>query len=93
MRWRRMAATAVRRPVVGERDALVGAVVDQLAVGEPLDERRDRAGGEAEGVGEHAGVRLGAVAREAVDRLQRFAFGLGQLSVHIRGFGASKPRL
>ena len=61
MRWRRMAATAGPPALGGEGDALVGAVVDQAPVGQPLDQGGDRAGREAEPVREGARVGLGAV--------------------------------
>ena len=82
MRWRRMAAMAVCCPSGVKRDALVGAVVDEAAVGEPLHGGGDGAGGEAEHVGERAGVRLGAVSGQAVDGLEGLSFGLREGVVH-----------
>jgi hypothetical protein len=63
-----------RRPPagVGQLDAAVRLVVDEPAVGEPLDRRGDRARREPEPLGELARVGA-AVAREPVDGFQRLA--------------------
>ena len=53
-----------------ERHALIGPVVDEAPIGQPLHRGGDGAGGQAEHVGEGAGVRLGAVAGQAVDGLE-----------------------
>ena len=82
MRWRRMAATAVCWPIGVKRHALVGAVVDEVAVGEALHHRGDGAGRQPEHVGERAGVRLRTVSGEAVDGLEGLALGLGEGVVH-----------
>ena len=46
----------------------------------------------AVGAGERAGVRLGAIPREAVDGFESFALGLGELGVLHQGFGSPKTR-
>ena len=66
----------------GEGHALVGPVVDEAAIGEALDGGGDGAGGQAEDVGERAGVGLGAVAGQAVDGLEGLSLGLGEGVVH-----------
>ena len=57
---------------LGELDASVGRVVDEGVLGEALDRRGGRAGADAEGNGQVAGVGHGHAGGEAVDRLQRF---------------------
>ena len=76
MRWRRMADTARRRPSGREAHAVVGPVVDQTAVGQPLDRRGDRPRRHPEGLGQVAGVGVGLVLGVAIDRLQGFPFRL-----------------
>ena len=64
-------------PVGGELDALVRLVVDEAAVGQALDGGGDGAGRQAEPLGQHAGVGV-AVARKAVNGLQRLAISFGE---------------
>ena len=82
-----------RRPAPdeGELDAAVGPVVGQAPVGQALHGGRHRARAHAQGVGQVAGVGLGAVCRRdlAVDGLQRFALGLREDRFH--GFAAGEP--
>jgi hypothetical protein len=55
-----------------EGDAAVGPVVDEPAVGEPLDRGRDGAGAQPEALGQGAGMGA-AVARQAVDGFESLA--------------------
>jgi hypothetical protein len=76
-------------PGRGELDAVVRPVGDELALGEPLHRHRHRAGRDAERLGERAGLRLAAVACQAVDRLQRLA--LRPRDRGLAGFDDPKP--
>ena len=51
-RWWRRTSSATRRPVVGQRDAVVGLVRDEAQLGEPADHPGRRRGRDAEALGE-----------------------------------------
>jgi hypothetical protein len=65
-----------RGPAADRRqfDAAVRLVVDEPAVGQALDGRRDRARRQAQALGERARVRA-TVPRKPVNGFQRFAIG------------------
>ena len=64
-------------PSVGELDALVRLVVDEAAVGEALDRGGDRAGRQAEPLGQDP-VWASPSRRKPVNGLQRLAIGFGE---------------
>jgi hypothetical protein len=53
-----------------QADAAIRRVLEEHALGEALDRRRDRPRRQIEGLGERAGVGERRPAREAIDRLQ-----------------------
>ena len=77
--------------VVGEFHAAVRLVIDQPAVGQSLHRRGDRAGREAQALGEIAGVGV-TVPGEAVDRLQRLAIAFREGIEQVFDDGESRFR-
>ena len=83
---------AIRALVAGQThlDPAVQAMVEQPPLGQALHDRRGRPRRDAQRLGQGAGVGVLAVARQAVEGLERLALRLRKRGIH--GFGDRKTR-